>query len=55
MDYCLAEPKCLLVPVGALQQTAADSALVFLSYCFAFSIQTQKLCKSITVVPMVLY
>lgn len=55
MDYCLAEPKCLLVTVGAVQPAAADSARVFLSYWFAFSIQTQKLCKSITVVPMVLY
>jgi hypothetical protein len=34
MDYCLAEPKCLLVPVGLLQQTLLRGHLYFCSTSF---------------------
>lgn len=55
MDYCLAEPKRLLVPVGPLQQTAAYSALCISVVLFCIFHTDTKLCKSITVVLMVLF
>lgn len=54
MDYCLAEPKCLLVPVGSLQQTIAYNALYISVVLFCIFRTVIKLCKSITVVLMVL-
>lgn len=55
MDYCLAEPKRLLVFVGPLQQTAAYDALCISVVLFCIFHTNTKLCKSITVVLMVLF
>lgn len=54
MDYCLAEPKCLLVPVGPRQQTAAYDALYISVVILCIFHTDTKLRKSITVVLMVL-
>lgn len=54
MDYCLAEPKCLLVPVGPRQQTAAYNALYISVVMLCIFHTDTKLRKSITVVLMVL-
>ena len=55
MNYCLAEPKPLLVPVGSLQQIAAYDALRISVVLFCIFHTDTKLCKSITVVLMVLF
>lgn len=54
MDYCLAEPKCLLVSVGPRQQTAAYNALYISVVMLCIFHTDTKLRKSITVVLMVL-
>ena len=48
MNYCLAEPKPLLVPVGPLQQIAAYDALRISVVLFCIFHTDTKLCKSIT-------